>query len=97
MKKLLHLRYGAGAKPYREERTSGVQFTTDRGAVISTYTFFNAILTEAPKKEIIPFFRTGCKTEATACAAFTLENRSGCSHCIFTRNPLYLFLEKKAA
>ena len=52
---------------------------------------------EAPKKEIIPFFRTGCKTEATACAAFTLENRSGCSHCIFTRNPLYLFLEKKAA
>ena len=56
----------ASAKPYdrlvndlhyhmkteiNEERTCIVQFTTDQGKVISTYTFFNAVLTEAPKKK----------------------------------------------
>ena len=34
-----------------EERTCVVQFSTDQGTVISTYTFFNAVITEAPKKK----------------------------------------------
>ena len=34
-----------------EERTCVVQFSTDQGKVISTYTFFNAVITEAPKKK----------------------------------------------
>ena len=35
----------------KEERTCTVQFLTDQGKVISTYTFFNAVLVEKPKKK----------------------------------------------
>ena len=34
-----------------EERTCIVQFLTDQDKVISTYTFFNTVITEAPKKK----------------------------------------------